>query len=138
MRSLGASMLHARSMLMAFALRLSLALAAGMASGGAIAIAAELTFDLHIERGRLPENMRTIRVKQGDIVKLRCTADRRTTLHLHGYDIELRIEPGATKELSFTARATGRFPLHVHGPAERSGSHAHEEPPLATIEVHPQ
>ena len=136
MRSLGAAMSHAWSMFMAWALRLSLALAAGMASGGAIA--AELTFDLHIERGRLPENMQTIRVQQGDIVKLRCTADRRTTLHLHGYDIELRIEPGASKELSFAARATGRFPLHVHGPAERSGSHAHEEPPLATIEVHPQ
>jgi FtsP/CotA-like multicopper oxidase with cupredoxin domain len=136
MRSLGTAMSHARSMVTAYALGLSLALAAGMASTGAIA--AELTFDLHIERGRLPENMRSIRVKQGDIVKLRCTADRRTTLHLHGYDIELRIEPGATKELSFAARATGRFPLHVHGPAERSGNHAHEEPPLATIEVYPR
>jgi DNA-binding transcriptional LysR family regulator len=135
MRSLGAAMSHARSMLTAYALGLSLALAADLAS--VAAIAAELTFDLHIERGRLPENMRSIRVKQGDIVKLRCTADRRTILHLHGYDIELRIEPGATKELSFVARATGRFPLHVHGPAERSGSHAHEEPPLATIEVYP-
>src|SRR5215470_13351023 len=115
---------------------LLLALVASAACGGAIA--AELTFDLRIERGRLPENLRLILVKQGDVVRLRCTADRRTTLHLHGYDIELRIEPGVTRELTFTARATGRFPLHVHGPAERSGSHAHEEPPLATIEVYPQ
>jgi len=136
MRGLGAAMSHARSIFATFVLGLSLALAAGMASGGAIA--AELTFDLHIERGRLPENMRTIRVKQGDVVKLRCTSDRRQTLHLHGYDIELRVEPGAVADLTFTARATGRFPLHVHGPAERSGSHAHEEPPLATIEVYPR
>ena len=72
------------------------------------------------------------------MVKLRCTADKRQTLHLHGYDIELRVEPGVVADLTFTARATGRFPLHVHGPAERSGSHAHEEPPLATIEVYPR
>ena len=122
-----------RSTIVAFSLLL--ALATGFACGHAFA--AEVTFDLHIERGRLPENMRVIRVKQGDVVRLRCTADRRTTVHLHGYDIELRIEPGVTRELTFTARATGRFPLHVHGPAERSGSHAHEEPPLATIEVYP-
>jgi hypothetical protein len=133
-KGIGTAMARAQSKLAAFGLLA--ALAADLACGGAIA--AELTFDLHIERGRLPENMRTIRVKQGDVVKLRCTADRRTTLHLHGYDIELRVEPGATRELTFAARATGRFALHVHGPAERSGSHAHEEPPLATIEVYPQ
>jgi hypothetical protein len=133
MKHLGRAMPRTRSKFVR--LVLLLVFATGVACGGAIA--AELTFDLHIERSRLPENMRNIRVKQGDIVKLRCTADRRTTLHLHGYDIELRIEPGVTRELSFTARATGRFPLHVHGPAERSGSHAHEEPPLATIEVYP-
>ena len=133
MKGLGTAVARTRSKLAAFGLLV--ALAAGIACG---ATAAELTFDLHIERGRVPENMRIIRVKQGDVVKLRCTADRRTTLHLHGYDIELRIEPGATRDLTFAARATGRFPLHVHGPAERSGSHAHEEPPLATIEVYPQ
>ena len=133
MTGLASAMVRARAKLAALGLLTTLA--AGIASG---ALAAELTFDLHIERGRVPENMRIIRVKQGDVVKLRCTADRRTTLHLHGYDIELRIEPGTTRELSFAARATGRFPLHVHGPAERSGSHAHEEPPLATIEVYPQ
>ena len=127
-------MARARSKLAAFGLLA--ALAVGITCGDAIA--AELTFDLHIERGRLPENVRIIRVKQGDVVKLRCTSDRRQTLHLHGYDIELGVEPGAVADLTFTARATGRFPLHVHGPAERSGSHAHEEPPLATIEVYPR
>ena len=134
MKGCGIAMARARPKLAAFGLLT--ALVACIAPSGALA--AELTFDLHIERGRVPENMRIIRVKQGDVVKLRCTADRRTTLHLHGYDIELRIEPRATRELSFAARATGRFPLHVHGPTERSGSHAHEEPPLATIEVYPQ
>ncbi len=38
----------------------------------------------------------------------------RCDLHLHGYDIEKRIEPGAVTEMTFTARATGRFPVEVH------------------------
>ena len=40
------------------------------------ASAAELGFDLKVERGRLPENMRRIRVQQGDAVTLRWTSDQ--------------------------------------------------------------
>src|SRR5713226_10073947 len=71
------------------------------------ASAAEVTFVLRIENGRVPENMRLIRVKQNDIVKLQWSTDRRTTIHLHGYDIEKEITPGAINEMTFTARATG-------------------------------
>jgi hypothetical protein len=100
--------------------------------------AAELTFDLRIENGRVPENMRLVRVKQGDSVRLRWSVDQPVTLHLHGYDIEKRIEPGTVGEMSFMARATGRFPLHAHTTAARTGSNAHEEAPLVYIEVYPQ
>jgi hypothetical protein len=100
--------------------------------------AAELTFDLRIENGRVPENMRLVRVKQGDSVRLRWSVDQPVTLHLHGYDIEKRIEPGTVGEMSFMARATGRFPLHAHATAARTASNAHEEAPLAYIEVYPQ
>jgi hypothetical protein len=43
-------------------------------------------------------------------VKLRWTTDRPIILHLHGYDIEAKVEPGAVTEMAFTARAAGRFP----------------------------
>jgi hypothetical protein len=99
--------------------------------------AVELTFVLRIERERVPDNMRVIRVKQGDAVKLRWSADRALILHLHGYDIETKVEPGAVAEMAFTARATGRFPVHVHRTNERS-SHSHDEPPLVRIEVLPR
>jgi hypothetical protein len=99
------------------------------------AVAAELTFDLHIERGSVPANMRLVRVAQGDMVKLRWTADRATMLHLHGYDIEVTVNPGAVAEMSFTARATGRFPVSVHAP-QAGGGHTHE-PPLLHVEVRP-
>jgi hypothetical protein len=98
--------------------------------------AEELTFELSVERGRVPQAMRLVRVKQGDTVKLRWRSDRPLTLHLHGYDIETRIEPGAVAELAFTARATGRFPIYVHTP-KQGGGHTHEAP-LVQVEVLPR
>ena len=100
--------------------------------------AAELTFDLKIERGQVAQNMRLIRVKQRDVVKLRWGTDQRLTLHLHGYDIEQKVEAGTIAEMKFTARATGRFPIHLHDARERAGSPSHHEPPLVLIEVYPQ
>jgi hypothetical protein len=115
---------------------LSAWLAGALILGAAAAGAAELTFDLRIERGQVPANMRLIRVEQGDSVKLRWTADRPTILHLHGYDIETKVAPGAVAEMPFTARATGRFPVSVHKP-QAGGGHAHD-PPLVHVEVHPR
>jgi FtsP/CotA-like multicopper oxidase with cupredoxin domain len=98
--------------------------------------AAELTFALRIENGHVPENMRLIRVKQGDVVRLQWTADRRTAIHLHGYDIEKTVEPGTVTDVTFTARAAGRFTIAPHVGQSASGGHAHGAT-LVTIEVYP-
>ena len=103
----------------------------------AAAQAPEVTFDLRIERGRVAQTMRLIRVRQGDAVKLRWTTDRPIVLHLHGYDIETRVEAGRPAEMAFTARATGRFPIEEHKPDAR-GAHSHGEAPLVRIEVYPR
>lgn len=100
------------------------------------AMAAQLSFDLKVERGRVAENMRLIRVKQGDVVTLRWTSDRPLVLHLHGYDIEKRVAPGPATEMTFAAYATGRFPIHVH--AQGTGDRAHEEAPIVNVEVYPR
>ena len=97
--------------------------------------AAELTFELRIENGRVAQNMRRIRVQRNDVVKLKWTSDKAMSIHLHGYDIEKQVVPGAVTEMMFTARATGRFTIEPHL-AKPSGGHAHGEP-LVTIEVHP-
>ncbi len=109
-----------------------------IAAGSAGAPAAELTFDIKIEHGRVPDTMRLIRVNEGDVVKLRWTSDQPLILHLHGYDIEKRIAAGAVTEFAFAAYATGRFPIHVHPQGGGTGGHAHEDAPLATIEVYPR
>ena len=100
--------------------------------------AAELTFDIKIERGRVPDTKQLIRVNEGDVVKLRWTSDQPLILHLHGYDIEKRIAAGAVTVLAFTAYATGRFPIHVHAQGTAVGGHAHEDAPLTIIEVYPR
>jgi hypothetical protein len=101
-----------------------------------VACAEELTFDLSIERGQVPARMRLVRVKQGDVVKLRWSSDRPIALHLHGYDVEQKVEPGAVAEMTFTARATGRFSVQEHKP-HASGGHSHGST-IVQIEVLPR
>lgn len=109
-----------------------LALAAFAALASALAAQpGERVFELALTDGKLPQAMQVIRVKQGDSVKLRWNTDRAITLHLHGYDIERELKPGAVTEFSFKAHATGRFPVnaHQHGRGERTVLH---------LEVHPR
>jgi hypothetical protein len=113
---------------------LSFLVACGVALVPGIAQAAQQTFELRIDHGRVPENMRLIRVLQDDVVTLRWTVDRPVTLHLHGYDIEKHVDPGTVGVMSFEARATGRFPIEVHGAGGKGGS----EEPLVYVEVYPR
>ncbi|HLF22783.1 MAG TPA: hypothetical protein VI565_02600 [Burkholderiales bacterium] len=126
------AMVSRRSALTGSALFILLACAASAGD----ARAAEPVFVLTIANGRVPANMRRIRVKQGDVVKLQWSTDRATTVHLHGYDIEQQVVPGAIAEMKFTARAAGRFAVEPHLAKMPSGSHAHGDV-LVTIEVYP-
>ena len=72
-------------------------------------------FDLRIENDRLSGDLKVIRVRRGDPVEIHWSANRRAVLHLHGYDIETVVEAGKPQIMSFTARATGRFPIETHG-----------------------
>jgi hypothetical protein len=93
-------------------------------------------FDLRIENGRLTENRKVIAVKRDDRVEINWRADRRTVLHLHGYDIEIAAGPDKPETMSFVARATGRFAIETHAPAGegKHGGHA----VLIYLEVHPR
>jgi hypothetical protein len=88
--------------------------------------------ELPIRGGALPSELRVIRVQQGDAVTLQWTTDRTLTLHLHGYDVEQRVTPGTTATMRFTAKATGRFSIEIHGSEGRRAS------TLAYLEVHPR
>jgi hypothetical protein len=115
----------------AFVLALSLVGAMTVVAG-----AAEVTYVLTVANGRVPDNMRLIRVKQNDVVKLQWRTDKPMSVHLHGYDIEQEIKPGAVADMTFTARATGRFTIEPHVGKAQAGGHAHGDI-LVTIEVYP-
>ena len=101
-----------------------------------IARAAEVTYVLAITDGHVPDNMRLIRVKQNDVVKLDWSSDKPISVHLHGYDIEKDIKPGTVTQMMFVARATGRFTVEPHIGKTPAGGHAHGDV-LVTIEVYP-
>jgi plastocyanin len=95
----------------------------------------ERVFELRIETGKVAPDKRTLRVTQGDTVRLRWTAGARTVVHLHGYDIEKEVAPGRVTEFHFKAHAAGRFVVNVH---PHDGGTSHHGPPLVVLEVHPR
>ena len=74
--------------------------------------AAKRHFDLQLKDGRIANAFKTIEVQRGDAVELIWTADRETRIHLHGYDLEMTIQPDKSQAMNFAANATGRFPIH--------------------------
>ena len=77
----------------------------------------------------------SVRVTRGDTVVLRWVSDRPLELHLHGYDVTAAVSPGAPAEMKVAARATGRFPVEIHG-QRGSGGH-HEDRAIFHLEVYP-
>ena len=86
-------------------------------------------FELRIENGRIAENAKTIEVRRGEAVELTWSADRRSVVHLHGYDIEVTVDAGKPQTMAFRAYATGRFPIEMHGDRHTV---------LIYLEVHPR
>jgi hypothetical protein len=85
-------------------------------------------FELVIKGGKLVEGPVVLQVHQGEQVTLSIRSDSSDELHLHGYDLHARINPGEPVSLRFTADHTGRFGLELHK--------AHSE--LGALEVYPQ
>ncbi len=114
------------------------------AADGQGAQAPARSFEVRIERRRVPQAQRVLRATEGERVELRWTADEPLVLHLHGYDIETRVAPDKPALTSFTARLTGRFPVAIHvddtpgrsGSSTKSSSHHHVT--LLHVEVHPR
>jgi len=79
-------------------------------------------FELAIRNNALVRPDNVIRVRSGDMVRLRWTTDAMITVHLHGYDIEKKLSPDVPVVMSFEAHATGRFPVNLHGSHEHGDS----------------
>jgi hypothetical protein len=86
------------------------------------------TFDLVVSGGRLTSGPSTITVAKGDLVVLRIDTDREDELHVHGYDLSLKLHRGQTGSLAFQADRTGRFDVELH----------HGGGEIAALEVQPR
>jgi hypothetical protein len=98
--------------------------------------AEEKSFTLRIEGGKVPAQMRTLKVRRGDTVRIEAITDRAVVLHVHGLRIEIAAAPDKPGAASFAASATGRFPIELHAAGDTAAHH--HGPPLAHLEVHPR
>ena len=95
--------------------------------------AAARTFELRIAQRRVPPAQRVLRATEGERVELRWSADEALLLHLHGYEIETRVEPGKPAVTAFAARLTGRFAVEIHTEGSK-----HQQRALLHVEVYPR
>jgi hypothetical protein len=71
-------------------------------------------FAMMIEHGSKRSGPDVMQVSAGDDVILRITSDKADVLHVHGYDLHARLEPGVPAVLHFKADRSGRFTLELH------------------------
>ncbi len=69
---------------------------------------------IELRDGQRVEGPETVRVRQGDAVRIAVHSDRADELHLHGYDLHLPLPPGQTVYLSLVAEHAGRFEYELH------------------------
>ncbi|MFC9249719.1 hypothetical protein ACFT7S_38465 [Streptomyces sp. NPDC057136] len=76
--------------------------------------AADRTLDIEVRQGTVRPAPGRTEVKKGDRIALRVRSDRADTLHVHGYDKEVRLPAGRTATLTLTADRTGLFEVETH------------------------
>lgn len=71
----------------------------------------KLSIDIVISSN--PDEVQSIRVKQGQNVNVSFTSEVTDDAHLHGYDIVTPLTPEQKASMSFIADKTGRFELEL-------------------------
>jgi hypothetical protein len=71
--------------------------------------------ELVIVGGKLQSGPRLIPLQQDERVTFKVTSDRSDEMHLHGYDLHVRLQAHTPATLSFTADRSGRFDYELHG-----------------------
>ena len=88
---------------------------------------------IDVRGGEVPGGPAEFRVKHGDRVAISVGSDAPDDIHLHGYDIEKKVEPGQRAEFRFTANLEGEFEIESHV-AEDAG----RDPLIGTLIVEPR
>jgi plastocyanin len=105
----------------------------GTGTDAAPAPAQPQTTKIDIRGGKVVGEPAEIHAKNGDTVVIVVSADAPDDIHLHGYDIEKKVEPGKPATFRFKANLEGEFEIESHV-AEDAG----RDPLLGTLIVEPQ
>ena len=94
-------------------------------------------FSIAVSEGQVEAKDRTIKVLQGDAVKLQWISDKSLILHLHGYDLTLNLLARVPGTMVFKAHATGRYPVAIHH-ANNHKKSGHHGGAVLYLEVYPR
>ena len=78
------------------------------------AAAEDIKVTLEAKNGKAAGEIKVVRLKRDDQVTLSIVSDRADEVHLHGYDLKLKLEPNQPGTLQFAAKRTGRFTIELH------------------------
>ena len=87
---------------------------------------------IQIRGGEVVGGAADIQAKKGDVVRFDVSSDTPDDIHLHGYDIEKKVEPGKPARFRFTADVEGIFEIESHV-AEDAG----KDPLVGKLTVEP-
>jgi len=102
--------------------------AAALISARGAAAEDDRRISLRIVGGNLMAGPTVIRLKRNDAVVLTVLADTADELHVHGYNLKLKLVPNQPATLNFVAKNTGRFTFELH----KAGTE------LGAFEVYPE
>jgi hypothetical protein len=88
---------------------------------------------IQIRGGEVVGGPAEVKVKKDDTVVIVVSADAPDDIHLHGYDIEKKVEPGQPARFRFNAKFEGEFEIESHV-AEDAG----RDPLVGTLIVEPR
>jgi len=105
-------------------------------SMGERSVASDPTYDLIIAAPEPGEALRVLPARQDETVTLRIRSDRAGEVHVHGYDQSALLDARSEIVLTFVAKASGIYPIHLHersSPADSDSPILHRQ--LAVLEV---
>jgi len=77
-------------------------------------VASAKTITVRVAGGKATPKTGRVEVARGEQVRLVVTSDVADQVHVHSYDLVLRLRPGKPGTLTFTADKTGLFEVETH------------------------
>jgi hypothetical protein len=72
--------------------------------------------EITLADGRAEPNGERVQVAKGTTLELVITSDRHDSVHVHGYEVEIAVQPGATVRKRIVLDRVGRYEVESHEP----------------------